>query len=47
VGLFIMRGQELYYNALKAPNHLTTNGVYGQGRGNLDYYIRAPPLASQ
>jgi hypothetical protein len=44
--LFIVGVQQFYYNALKAPNHLPGNRVYGK-EGNLDYYIRSPLLVDQ
>jgi hypothetical protein len=44
VGLFIERVQRSYYNTLNASNHLPLQSSTG---GNLDYYIRAPPLTGQ
>jgi hypothetical protein len=44
--LFIVGVQQFYYNALKAPNHLHDNRVYGK-EGNLDYYIRSLLLVGQ
>jgi hypothetical protein len=42
-GVFVVGVQQSYYNALKAPNHLPRQQSI-RSRGNLDYYIRAPPL---